>query len=544
MAAPFSVKNGRMRPWSAGMVAAKGSRAGCQREPISSTFVFVVNEDDGSPRRIFTLKYYTLHRDRKATSMFRPVLLSLLSAASIFAGGIAAHGSATSKLQQLQDLSEAFSEVAAKAKPGVVALMTERKVSVDNPLSGTPFRFYFDAPRGRQPGEREYQQGQGSGVIVRYQGESYILTNNHVVKGAEKIRVEMTDGRSFEATVVGTDPKTDIAVLRPGIVDLPSVPLGDSDKVRVGEWVLAIGNPFGLEHTVTSGIISALGRQNGLLLRQEGYEDFIQTDAAINPGNSGGALINLKGELVGINTAIVSGTGGYQGIGFAVPTNMVSHVMQNLIDYGEVRRGLLGVRIRDLDDEIAQAMGAGKGSGVLIDEVVKAGPADDARLEHGDIILEVDGRSMPNAAALRNHISQTKPGTEVELLVLRNGTKRTYRVVLGQLESKSEIAADEPPTKRTAKLGLEVQTLNRELADRLGYEGERGVIVTQVERGSPAERKGLRGGDLIIEINRTPVANLAEYEEAIDKVEPDGVILLRRLRSGRTSYVALRVPTE
>ena len=473
--------------------------------------------------------------------MHRPLLLTALSAVTIF--GIPTHGSATSKLERLQDLSDAFSEVAAQAKPGVVALMTERKVSVDNPFSGTPFRFYFDAPRGRQPGERRYQHGQGSGVIAGYNHESYIITNNHVVKGAEKIRVEMTDGRSFEATVVGTDPKTDIAVLRPDIEDLPSVPLGDSDQVRVGEWVLAIGNPFGLEHTVTSGIISALGRQNGLL-GLEGYEDFIQTDAAINPGNSGGALINLKGELVGINTAIVSGTGGYQGIGFAVPTNMVSHVMQNLIDYGEVRRGLLGVRIRDLDDEIAQAMGVRKGIGVLIDQVIEDGPADDARLEHGDIILEVDGRSMPNAATLRNHISQTKPGTEVELLILRDGKKRTYQVVLGQLESKSEVAADEPPTKRTAKLGLEVQTLNRELAERLGYEGEDGVIVTHIERGSPAARKGLRGGDLIIEINRTPVANLTEYEEGIDEVGPGEVILLRRLRSGRTSYIALRVPNE
>jgi serine protease Do len=471
-------------------------------------------------------------------------LLVALSAVTMFVAGIPATGYANSKIEQLQDLSDAFAEVAARAKPGVVALMTERKVSVDNPYSGTPFRFHFDGPRGRQPGEREYQQGQGSGVIVRYNQESYVLTNNHVVKGAEKIRVEMTDGRSFEATVLGTDPKTDIAVLRPNIDDLPAVPLGDSDQVRVGEWVLAIGNPFGLEHTVTSGIISALGRQNGLLLRQQGYEDFIQTDAAINPGNSGGALINLKGELVGINTAIVSGTGGYQGIGFAVPTNMVSHVMENLIEYGEVRRGLLGVMIKDLDDEIAQAMGARKGAGVLIDQVIEDGPADDARLEHGDIILEVDGRSMPSAAALRNHISQTKPGTKVELLILRDGKQSRYQVVLGQLESKTKVAANDPPPKRIARLGLEVQTLNRELADRLGYEGEQGVIVTHVERGSPAERKGLKGGDLIIEISRTPVADLTEYEDAIDDVEPGEVVLLRRLRSGRTSYIALRVPTD
>ncbi len=509
---------------------------------MPGTFVSLVVNDTKLPDESHRETTPTV--ERKAISMCRPLLLTVLSAVTIIAGDSPVHGAATSKLEQLQDLSDAFSEVAAKAKPGVVALMTERKVSVGNPFSGTPFRFYFDAPRGRQPGERQYQQGQGSGVIVRYNHESYILTNNHVVKDADKIRVEMTDGRSFEATVVGTDPKTDIAVLRPNIDDLPAVPLGNSDQVRVGEWVLAIGNPFGLEHTVTSGIISALGRQNGLLLRQEGYEDFIQTDAAINPGNSGGALINLKGELVGINTAIVSGTGGYQGIGFAVPTNMVSHVMQNLIDYGEVRRGLLGVFIKDLDDEIAQAMGARKGSGVLIDQVNDGGPADDARLEHGDIILEVDGRAMLSAAALRNHISQTKPGTEVELLILRDGKKRTYQVVLGQLQSKSEVAADEPPTKRTAKLGLEVQTLNRELAERVGYEGEHGVIVTHVEGGSPAARKGLRGGDLIIEINRTPVANLTEYEEAIGEVGPGEVILLRRLRSGRTSYIALRVPNE
>lgn len=471
-------------------------------------------------------------------------LLITLSAVTIFAAGLPVYGSAKSKLEQLQDLSDAFSEVAAQAKPGVVALMTERKVNVGDPYSGTPFRFYFDGPRGRQPGEREYQRGQGSGVIVRYNQESYILTNNHVVKGADKIRVEMTDGRSFEATVVGTDPKTDIAVLRPNIDDLPAVQLGDSDQVRVGEWVLAIGNPFGLEHTVTSGIISALGRQNGLLLRHQGYEDFIQTDAAINPGNSGGALINLQGELVGINTAIVSGTGGYQGIGFAVPSNMVSHVMENLIEYGEVRRGLLGVRIKDLDDDIAQVMGARKGAGVLIDQVIEDSPADDARLEHGDIILEVDGRSMPSAAALRNHISQTKPGTKVELLILRDGKQSSNDVVLGQLESKSVVAADDPPTKRTARLGLEVQTLNRELADRLGYEGEHGVIVTHVERGSPAERKGLKGGDLIIEINRAPVSDLTEYEAAIDEMEPGEVALLRRLRSGGTSYIALRIPTE
>ncbi len=475
--------------------------------------------------------------------MCKRLAITILASATLLVIGSSAHGS--DKLAQLRDLSDAFAKVAAQAKPGVVALMTERTVSVNNPFFGTPFRFYFDAPDRFPREEREYQQqGQGSGVIVRYNGESYILTNNHVIKGAEEIRVEMTDGRSFDAAVLGTDPKTDIAVLQPDIDDLPTLPLGNSDELRVGEWVLAIGNPFGLEHTVTSGIVSALGRQNGLLLRQEGYEDFIQTDAAINPGNSGGALINLKGELVGINTAIVSRSGGYQGIGFAVPTNMVSHVMGNLIEYGEVRRGLLGVMIRDLDEDMAQAMGAKKGRGVLVDQVVEDGPADDANLEHGDIILEVDGEAMQSSAMLRNQISQTKPGTEVELLVLRDGKQRTVSVVLGQLESSVEVAADEIPTKRTARLGLEVQNLNPDLAEKLGYGGEEGVIISHVVRGSPAERKGLRGGDLIVEVNRVRVSNISEYEETISRVGPGEVVLLRRLSRGRISYIALRVPDE
>ena len=450
-----------------------------------------------------------------------------------------AQESARESLSEAHQFSEAFAAVAAKVKPAVAAIITERTVDLafDNPFRGTPFGdYYFRVPRG--PRSRQYQEGLSSGVIVRYLGENYILTNNHAIRGAEKIQVGMADERYFEAEIVGTDSLSDLAVLRIDSKNLPHLILGDSDSLKVGEWVLALGTPFGLEHTVTSGIVSALGRDRSSARE---YGSFIQTDAAINPGNSGGALVNLHGELVGINTAIVSRTGGYQGIGFAIPANLARNVMEQLVEHGEVKRGLLGVTIDDIDPVTAEALDLENAKGVQITGVTPGRAADKAGVKRGDVVVKLEGESIRNTTDLRSRIGATPPGTQVELGVLRDGEEKTIIVVLEQL-TEEVLAVHSSRPHGTEKLGMRVQTLTPELSRQLGYEEMSGVVVTDVLRGGEAARRGLRPMDLVQEVNRRPVKTVSDFYEAIGKLEGEEAVLLLVRRGNMTRFIGLKLP--
>ena len=450
-------------------------------------------------------------------------------------------------LEDLQQFSDAFAELTARVSPAVVAVKTETEVSYGDRFSGTPFEEFFrNHPGRRQQPDGGVQEGLGSGVLVSADG--YILTNNHVITGgrrgddavADRIVVELADYRSFEATVVGRDPDTDLAVLKiEDGDDLPFLPFGDDDELDVGEWVVAIGNPFGQLHTVTTGIVSALDRGAGLTE----YEDYIQTDAAINPGNSGGALINTRGELIGIPSAIVSRSGGYQGIGFAIPVSLARTIMDQLVEHGEVRRGLLGIRMAPIDANMAKALGLKSRKGVIVNEVIADAPAKAAGIEVYDVIRAVDGEPADTPAALRNYIAHKPPGTKVKLDVLREGRQRTFTVELASLEESGLTARDEEP-RETEKLGMTVRELTDEIARQLGLEGEQGVVVYQVSRGSAAARAELQRGDLIAEIDRQPVRGVRDYEEAIENAEGSALLMIRRpTREGlRTYIVALRIP--
>lgn len=473
----------------------------------------------------------------------------LLSAALL----TAAVPSSAANLGQLQQFSDAFAELAARAKPAVVAVNTEKEVerSAGNALEGTPFEDFFrNHPRFRMPegGNGGVQTGLGSGVIVSRDG--YILTNNHVITNgrrgddpvADRITVELNDLRTFEATVVGRDPNTDLAVLKiEDGDDLPFLPMGKADDVDVGEWVLAIGNPFGQLHTVTTGIVSALDRGAGLT----NYEDYIQTDAAINPGNSGGALVNMRGELIGINTAIVSRSGGYDGIGYAIPVDLAQKIMDQLIAHGEVRRGFLGIGIDEVSADLAEAFGMDSRKGVLVTSVMEDLPAAAAGLKPYDVIREVDGKSTDTPAMLRNHIAHTPPGTEVRLTVLRDGKKRTIDVELASLDDAPTAARAPAAPQESESLGMAVQELTPEAAQRLGFaEDEQGVLVARLERGSAAARAGLRPRDLIVEIDRKPVRSVDDYEEALENAGDRALMMVRRAtRQGvRTDILAVRMP--
>ena len=331
---------------------------------------------------------------------------------------VAGNARASENMQLLRQMSDGFAELAAQVKPGVVKITTEG--TEEGRVFDLPWRRPFRAPD--QP-----RRGQGSGVIAEFDGQQYIITNNHVIRRADDIRVEVTDSRFFEAEVVGRDSLSDVAVLKIDAEDLPTLTLGDSDQLREGEWVMAIGNPLGFAHSVTMGTVSALGRDR---FGPE-YGSFIQTDAALNKGNSGGALVNLRGELVGINTAITSNDGGNIGIGFAIPINLVKHVTEQLIEHGEVQRGLLGVRIGNLEPLLAEAMGLDNTQGVLITSVTPGRAAERAGVKRDDIVLEVDGQPVHNAVDLRSLIGSTAPGVEVELLVLRDGEQEAHQGRVG-----------------------------------------------------------------------------------------------------------------
>ncbi len=432
---------------------------------------------------------------------------------------------------------DGFAPVVKRVLPEVVNISSSKVVKVQTgmgPGMDPFFQQFFggDVPQGHARSEKE--QSLGSGVIVSPEG--YILTNNHVVDGATDIKVTLSDKREFTARVVGTDPHTDIAVLKVDAGTLPAITIGDSSKVDVGDYALAIGNPFGVGETVTMGIVSAKGRTN---LGIEDYEDFIQTDAPINPGNSGGALINDRGELVGINTAIIAhGSDGNQGIGFAVPVNLAREVMDQLLKNGKVVRAYLGIVPQDVTPAIAKAFNVQESHGALVGDVSSDSPAQHAGIQKGDIILDVNGRAVTDANELRMSISMMAPGTSVKLNVLRNGQNIPMDVRLAELPTQQADATSSQGDDQNALAGVSVDNLTPDTAHQLGLPpSTSGVVVTNVDPSSPAADSGLHPGDVIQEVNRKPVRNRAEFEAAVHNGGKDPLLLVNR--GGNTMFVAV-----
>ncbi len=441
---------------------------------------------------------------------------------------------------------QTFVEIAKAVKPAVVNIYATKSGRTEGshatPFDDPFFRKFFGEEFfkrfDQQPKERK-ERGLGSGVIVESNG--LIITNNHVVGKADEIRVTLSDKREFKAKLIGTDPKTDIAVVRIDATGLPTVAFADSDKLEVGEFVLAVGNPFGLTQTVTLGIVSALGRAAGIAE----YEDFIQTDAAINPGNSGGALVNVRGELVGINTAIFSQSGGNMGIGFAVPSNMAQSIMGQLVQTGKVVRGWLGVSIQELTPELASQFGVGDTKGVLVSDVMDDSPAKKAGFERADVIVEYDGKSMDSPTHLRNAVAQTPVGKKVSVKIIRDKKPKTIELTIAEqpksMAQSGEEEAGESATPTGILSDLEVRELNEELAGRYGLKsGERGLVIVRVKSGGAAEEAGVREGDIVLEVNRQAVTSVKAYERIAGKLPKDQAVLLLLKRQGRTIYLTIR----
>ena len=436
----------------------------------------------------------------------------------------------------LGKLSDALAEVADAVRPSVVNISTTSTVTTeDNPegdLFNDPFfRHFFGDQHGHQ--KRKYKSAAlGSGVI--FSGKGYILTNNHVVKGADEIKVVLSDKREFKGKIVGTDPRTDLAVIKIDAKDLPAAKLGDSSKLKPGDIVLAVGTPFGLNSTITMGIVSAVGRSN---VGIADFEDFIQTDAAINPGNSGGALVNTNGEVVGINTAIFSTSGGYMGVGFAIPSNMAKTVMDSIIKHGKVVRGWLGVSIQDLTPDIAKSLGIKQQTGALVADVVKDSPAEKAGLKRGDVIVSLDGKPVEDSTNLRNMVSAAAPGKTMELKIIREGKEQS--VVATLVEFKEQTAAKKVEYKNVLK-GITVQELTASLRDQINVpENMNGVVITDVGPDSPAQGI-LQAGDVVLEVNRHEIKNLKDYDQLASKIGEKDSVLLLIYREGGTIYITIR----
>lgn len=443
----------------------------------------------------------------------------------------------------LTELSNALADVAAAVTPSVVNISTTKTVKQENPLYPffeDPFlRKFFGQPDGSGGGRyQEFKERSlGSGVIVSPDG--YIVTNNHVIDGASEIKVVLNDKSEFKGKVIGTDPRSDIAVIKIDAKHLPALQWGSSDELRAGEMVMAVGSPFGLSQSVTTGIVSAVGRAN---VGITDYEDFIQTDAAINPGNSGGALINMRGQLVGVNTAIFSRTGGYQGIGFAVPAKIAKQVMDSLVKTGKVVRGWLGVSVQDVTPELAKQFGVENAEGALVGEVVKGSPAEKAGIKRGDVIVAVDGKKVEDSGHLRNMAASTKVGSRLKLDIIRDKNKMTVDVEVGEQpkEAQAGQGGAETPETTSALTGVTVQDLTPEMIDKLGLDKDvAGVVVITVEQGSAADEAGLARGDVILSINKKAVKNTKNYNTIVAKLKKDEPVLLLINRQGATLWMSI-----
>jgi len=455
----------------------------------------------------------------------KKILLSIILISALFAQN-----------SVVRQFSKAFADVAEKAKPAVVTIITDKVISM---RQFDDFGFFFQPSPPRQ---REFKTNAlGSGVIVDSK-KGYILTNNHVVDDMDGIRVKLIDKREFDATIIGTDPKTDLAILQIDAENLDDIRMGDSDELRVGEWVMAVGSPFSenLSHTVTTGIVSAIGRSN--ILDSGSYEDFIQTDAAINPGNSGGALLNMDGELIGINTAIA--TGGYEkgnrGVGFAIPSSMANRIMSDLIDKGYVTRSWLGVIIQDLDSETADALDIDTRNGALIADVVKDSPAEVAGIQEGDVIIEFNGKSIANTANLKNVVSLSTPESTNRVKVIRDGTPKTVKVTLQELpENPRQFVSRERTT--TNDFGLQLKKINSSLRKQYDIDSDQdGLVVTRIDRNGEAFQKGIREGDLVKRVGTEKVESINAFNRLVEESKSKGtVLMLVKKPSGGSRYFTL-----
>jgi len=457
-----------------------------------------------------------------------------------------------------RELSDAFVEIADVVTPAVVRIEVTRAAqqAVSQQSIPEPFRQFF-GPEGAPQMDPEPRQSGGSGFIISDDG--HILTNNHVVEGAEQITVYLTDRRYYDAEIVGRDPFTDVAVIR---IDagraLPALSFGNSDDVRVGEWVVAIGNPgfsgaSTLDYTVTAGIISARGRALSLIGRQNdpatrGYaiEDFLQTDAVINPGNSGGPMVDLDGRVIGINSAIASQTGYYQGYGFAIPINLARRVMEDLVEYGHVRRPLLGVRIGDVTPEDAEVYGLPSVSGALVQEVTAGSPAEAAGLEDQDVIVAIDGREVGYSNGLQQRVAEFRPGDEVTVSLYRDGERREIDVRLGEAPINDMVIEQPTPSARTeVRLGIEVAPLDESLAEDFSFEEAGGVVITDVRVASPAQRQGIAPGLKIVTINDREVTTVEDVRDSLGEVQPGQIVTLHlELPDGTSTYKNVRMPSD
>ena len=445
-------------------------------------------------------------------------------------------GSLFSQNSVVQQFSKAFADVAESAKPAVVTIITDRIMKVPN----NDLYFFFN-PYMDPNGERGYKTNAlGSGVIVDAKN-GYILTNNHVVEDMDNIKVKLFNKQEYSAKIVGTDPKSDLAILKIEAENLRQLKLGNSDKLRVGEWVMAVGSPFSenLSHTVTTGIVSALGRSN--IIRGQNYEDFIQTDAAINPGNSGGALLNMRGQLIGINTAIA--TGGYErgnrGVGFAIPSNMAERIMSDLIDRGYVVRSWLGVYIQPLDNDAAKALEMESRDGALVTQVVDESPAEIGGVEEGDVIVRFDDQNIADPSNLRNIVSLMPPGSKSEVVVFRNGTKKVLNVILQELKDGKTVVSK--AKSGSSILGLEVEEIDSSLEQKYNIVDTDGkLVIVSVEAGSEAADKGLKEGDIIKRVGTQQVRSIKEFKKKVKASRSRGsLLLLIKKNNGSSLFVTL-----
>jgi len=467
--------------------------------------------------------------------MTRVVTFLLIVTSILFSSNIEAK---PTNLTYLQETSKAFSDVGKKAIPAVVFIKAEYNGSKyqssksRDPFDDDFFRGFFGSPR---KGIKEQPQiAAGSGCLVSKDG--YILTNNHIIKDAENINVTLNSGEDFEAKVIGADPKTDLAIIKIEANNLPFLEFANSEDIEIGEWVVAIGAPFQLQASLTVGVVSAKGRQN---LRITDLEDFIQTDAAINPGNSGGPLLDLNAKIVGINTAIVSQTGGYMGIGFAIPSNMAKHIMEQIINNGSVKRGHLGIYLQHIDKEIAEALDLKSTDGVLIAEITKKSAAEIAGLKQGDIIIEYNDIPIKNMQSFRNEIALMTPGDKVKLTVIREGKKKNYAVSLG----------DSPDTHITSnqsiELGIDVsemKDIDPEIIKKWQYtDNLEGVMITSVKYNSIAERAGLKPGMVIMQINHKKTKNMSDFNESLKDIDKKRHILMLVRYQNITKFITIRL---
>ncbi|MGD8570581.1 MAG: DegQ family serine endoprotease [Gammaproteobacteria bacterium] len=460
-------------------------------------------------------------------------------------------------IENLRQTGKAFASVAKNVSPSVVFVQVESTQKEDiqsqffPPLGEDFFRRFFGDPSRQPPhghdGDQQQERhmvSQGSGFVFKsedglFADRTYILTNNHVVENADDIKVTFQDGEEFDAEVKGTDPKSDIAVIEVKKAGFPALKWADSSKLEVGEWVLAMGNPFGLSHTLTVGVVSAKGRTS---LGISDYEDFIQTDAAINPGNSGGPLVNLDGDVVGVNTAIFSRSGGSMGVGFAIPSNLAKNIANQLIEKGKVIRGFLGIVIQTLTPDLAKSFGVEQSKGILVAQVSEDSPAAKAGLKQGDVIISYKGKAVSDIGDFRNRVALTVPGSREKLTIIRNGKRREMRVTIGELSKAKTVAQAEagtPESETSSELGITVQTLTPDLAKQFNTKPGEGVVVTDIDQGSIAAMAGIRSGDVILQVDRKPVNSAAEFNRAISKAGEDKRVLLLVSSGDGQRYVVL-----